>query len=696
MSRENSKIFTYAFCKSGALQFHSEQGVSTDPSKIVAMSQWPTPSTIMSLRGFLGLRGYYRKFIRGYGVIDAPLTVLLRKNAFKWSDDASKVFQALKHAVTHPPVLRLLDFTKPLTIECDASGLGIGAVLMQEGQPIAFMSQALKGKALFYSTYEKELLSLVSAVQKWRPYLLGQSFIIKTDQQSLKFLLEQKVGTATQQRWMSKLLGYDFTIEYKKGKENKVADALSRVFEDPGLPGLTCSLISFPNPDWLQELKLSYTTDPDTMILLQKLKDGSDIPKGYTMQQDLILKKGRLYIVKSSPFKRRILHYIHSNPQAGHSGYHKTVQRAKADFYWSGMRKDIRKLIKECSVCQASKVENIHPAGLLQPLPIPDQSWTDISMDFIEGLPISHGHSVILVVVDRLTKYGHFLSLSHPYTAITVANLFFTQVFKLHGLPQTIVSDRDAVFTSSFWKELFRLQGTTLSFSSTYHPQSDGQTEALNKCLEGYLRCYVGTKPTAWTLWLPMAEWWYNTNHHYSTGFTPFEALYEYPPPRLLSYVSGTTANAAVDNHLKSRQQITQLLKENLQKAQSRMEVYADKLRIEQSFKIGDWVYLHLQPYYQKSVALRRNLKLAPRFFGPFQIIQKVGSVAYKLALPPESKIHPVFHVSCLKKKLGQQVLPFPTMPPVDRNGELKPEPEAILERRMQKIGTRPATEVLV
>jgi len=169
------------------------------------------------------------------------------------------------------------------------------------------------------------------------------------------------------------------------------------------------------------------------------------------------LKKGRIYIVKSSSFKEKILHYIHSNPQASHLGYHKTLQGAKVDFYWPGMRKDIRKLIREFSVCQASKVENIHPAGLLQPLPIPRQSWSDISTDFIDGLPISYGHSVILVIVDRLTKYGHFFSLSHPYTAVTVANLFFTQAFKRHGLPQTIVSDRDAVFTSSFWKELFWL-----------------------------------------------------------------------------------------------------------------------------------------------------------------------------------------------------------------------------------------------
>jgi hypothetical protein len=186
--------------------------------------------------------------------------------------------------------------------------LGFGAVLMQEGQPIAYMSHALKRKALFFSTYEKELLSLVSIVQKWRPYLLGQSFKIRTDQQSLKFLLEQKVGMVTQQRWMSKLLGYDFTIEYKKGKENKVADALSRVFKDPGLPEeATCFMLSFPTPTWLEELKQSYTTDPKAMLLLQKLQDDTKVPKGYVLQQGLILKKGRIFIVHFSSFKDKIL-----------------------------------------------------------------------------------------------------------------------------------------------------------------------------------------------------------------------------------------------------------------------------------------------------------------------------------------------------------------------------------------------------
>jgi hypothetical protein len=193
-----------------------------------------------------------------------------------------------------------------------------------------------------------------------------------------------------------------------------------------------------------------------------------------------------------------------------------------------------------------------------------------------------------------------------------------------------------------------------------------------------------------------MAEWWYNTNHHSATGLTPFEAVYGYPPPSLLSYVPRTAANLAVDTQLKDRNVIINLLKEHLQLAQNRMKVQADKGRTERVFQIGDWVYLRLQPYRQTSIAVRKNLKLSPRFFGPFEVIQKIGYVAYKLALPMDARIHPVFHVSCLKKKLGLHSSALPTLPPVDVHGELQPEPEAILDRRLVNRKGRAITEVLV
>jgi hypothetical protein len=206
--------------------------------------------------------------------------------------------------------------------------------------------------------------------------------------------------------------------------------------------------------------------------------------------------------------------------------------------------------VVECEVCQRNKGETVKSPGTLQPLPIPPDIWKDISMDFITGLPKSGNKSVIMVVVDRLSKYAHFCALPHPFTASTVAQIFMDQVFKLHGMPKSIVSDRDPTFTSNFWQELFKLQGTQLHLSSAYHPQTDGQTEVVNKCLETYLRCFASEKQHQWAQWLPLAEWWYNTTYHTSTRMTPFEAVYGQKPPSVLSYLPGTSKVQAVDQTL--------------------------------------------------------------------------------------------------------------------------------------------------
>ena len=658
------------------------------------MLNWPFPTSLKSLRGFLGLTGYYRKFIKGYGLIAAPLTALLKKNSFKWTESAKRAFQDLKHAVTSPPVLALPDFSIPFTIQCDASGIGVGAVLMQQGRPLAYMSQAIHGKALQLSTYEKELMALVLAVKKWRSYLLGHNFKIQTDQQSLKYLLEQKMGTPLQQQWITKLLGYEFVVEYKQGKENKVADALSRKMEDQKEGKLYA--ITAPANTWLEQLRTSYAIDPKLQQIIKNLEQGSLASQNYKQRDGLLFYKGRLYIPASKELREQILYLLHSSPQGGHSGFHKTLHRAKSEFYWEGMRKEVRRFIKECDICQQNKSENIHPAGLLQPLPIPTKVWTDISLDFIEGLPNSESYSVIMVVVDRLSKYAHFIPISHPYTASKIAQVFLANIFKLHGLPNSIVTDRDPTFTSTFWKELFKLQGTTLKFSSAYHPQTDGQTEIVNKMVEQYLRCFSGDKPKGWVKWLPLAEWWYNTNIHASTKLSPFESVYGYPPPKLIPYTPGTTQLQEVENTLKTRDEIIRILRTNLQLAQDRMKKFADIKRTARSFNIGDLVYLRLQPYKQQSVVQRRNLKLSPRFYGPYRVLEKIGTVAYRLELPPEAKIHPVFHVSCLKEKLGERHQLVVTLPPADKDGVIRPEPEEILHRRLKKKKNHAVTEVLV
>lgn len=224
----------------------------------------------------------------------------------------------------------------------------------------------------------------------------------------------------------------------------------------------------------------------------------------------------------------------------------------------------------------------------------------------MEGLPISKGFDVIMVVVERLSKYAHFIPLRHPFTTKGVAEAFIKEVIRLHGFPETMVSDRDKIFLSRFWEELFKTQGTALHKSTTYHPQSDEQTEVVNICLEAYLRCFTGRKPSSWSQWLPWSEYWYNTSHHSSTKLTPFKALYGRDPPKLLRFGDVPTANAEVEVMIQERDALLQELRDNLASAQARMQVFANKKRRDVEFKEGDRMFLKLRPYIQVSVANRR------------------------------------------------------------------------------------------
>lgn len=238
----------------------------------------------------------------------------------------------------------------------------------------------------------------------------------------------------------------------------------------------------------------------------------------------------------SKKLRQSVLQWMQDSPQGGHLGRDATLKRIKQLFYRRGMRDEISNIILGVVMC-ANVVRMI--VLYLQPLPIPVAPWVDISMDFIEGLPMSFGKKVIFVVVDRLTKYAHLIPLKHPYAALTVAKHFMDEVYRLHGLPEKIVSDRDATFFSDFWKSIFNSMGVDLLFSSAYHPQTDGQTEVVNRCLKTYLRCMTSDNPCSWSLWLSLAEWWYNTNHHTAIGKSPFEALYGYEQPLHLPYIPG-------------------------------------------------------------------------------------------------------------------------------------------------------------
>jgi len=535
----------------------SQDGVATDPSKTQAMQTWPLPTTVTELRGFLGLTGYYRRFVQNYGIIAKPLTQLLRKKQFLWTTEATAAFCALKQAMTQTPVLQLPDFSQPFVVETDACATGIGAVLMQGGRPIAYLSKALGPTHQHLSIYEKEFLALIMAVEKWRSYLQRQEFIIQSDHKSLSYLSEQNLQSDLQRKAMTHLMGLQFRVVYKKGKENLAADALSRVGHL-----MAIQAVSEIKPLWLQEVLNSNVTYANAQTLLTQLTLASPDPQGYSLMDGLIRYYGHIWIGENTAVRTKIIAALHSSPIGGHSGIQATYYRVKQLFHWKGMKQDVEHFVKQCTICQQAKHEHSHPAGLLQPLPLPQGAWQDISLDFIEGLPLSGGSNVILVVVDRFTKYAHFLALKHPFTATKVAKCLLDSVVKLHGVPRTMVSDRDRIFLSSVWKELFTLLDTKLLYSTAYQHQTDGQTERVNQCLEMYLRCVVHHTPHKWKSWLSLAELWYNTSWHSSLGCSLFRALYGHDPNMGATPVLIETTNLSVTEMLEERATHTTLLRE--------------------------------------------------------------------------------------------------------------------------------------
>ncbi|KAL4304273.1 hypothetical protein GQ457_10G012910 [Hibiscus cannabinus] len=436
----------------------SSQGVEVDPEKIKAIQEWPRPTTISQVRSFHGLASFYRRFVPNFSSITAPLTGIIKKHSvFSWGKEQEEAFIKIKDCLTRAPVLALPNFDKTFEIECDASVVGIGAVLMQEKRPIAYFSEKLNGAALNYPVYDKEMYALIRALETWQHYFLPKEFVIQNDHEALRYI--------------------------------------------------TGGLM-------------------------------------------------------------------------GHFGVTKTLQTLKEHLFWPKMRRDVERLCERCVTCKKAK-SKVSPQGMYLLLPIPDFPWTDISMDFVLGLPRTKtGRDSIFVVVDRFSKMTHFIACHKTDDVVNVANLFFRDVVCLHGIPRSIVSERDVKFLSHFWRTLWSKLGTKLMFSTTCHPQTDGQTEVVNRVLSTLLRAVIKKNIKTWEDCLPHVEFAYNHDVHSATNMSPFEVVYGYNPttpldmlPLPFEHVMNRDGQSKAEFVKKWHQQV----KENLEKRTRQYETRANK-----------------------------------------------------------------------------------------------------------------------
>ncbi|GJR10226.1 putative reverse transcriptase domain-containing protein [Tanacetum coccineum] len=608
------------------------RGIHVDPAKIESIKDWASPKTPMEIRQFLGL-----------------------------AEKEENAFQLIKQKLCSAPILALPEGSEDFVVYCDASHKGLGAVLMQREKVIAYASRQLKVHEKNYTTHDLELGSVVFALKIWRHYLYGTRCTVFTDHKSLQHILDQKELNMRQRRWLELLSDYDCDIRYHPGKANVVADALSRKERiEPLRVRALVMTIGLDLPKQILEAQIE-AQKPENIInedvggMIRR-----DIPKERLEPRadGTLCLHSRSWIPCYGDLRSVIMHESHKSKYSIHPGSEKMYQDVKKLFWWPNMKADIATYVSKCLTCARVKAEHQRPSGLLVQPEIPEWKWDNITMDFITKLPrSSQGFDTIWVIVDRLTKSAHFLPIRENDPLDKLARLYLNRIVARHGIPASIICDRDGRFTSNFWRSFQKALGTDISMSTAYHPETNGQSERTIQTLEDMLRACVIDFGKGWVKHLPLAEFSYNNSYHASIKAAPYEALY------------GQKCRSPVCW------------------AEDRQKSYADRKRKPMEFEVGDRVMLKVSPW-KGVVRFGKRGKLNPRYVGPFKVLAKVGKVAYRLELPQElSRVHHTFHVSNLKKCYADEPLVMPLEGiHVDDKLQFVEEPVEIMEREIKRL----------
>uniref|UniRef100_A0A8C7YA87 Gypsy retrotransposon integrase-like protein 1 n=1 Tax=Oryzias sinensis TaxID=183150 RepID=A0A8C7YA87_9TELE len=629
--------------------------VRPDPAKVSAVVDWPTPATRKQLQRFLGFANYLRRFIRNYSSVAAPLTGLTSTSSpFIWTEAAEGTFRNLKRLFTTAPVLVQPDPSAQFIVEVDASDTGVGAVLSQRKgadsklHPWAFFSRRLNPAETNYDVGDKELLAIKLALEEWRHWLegAGPPFVVWTDHKNLSYIRTAKRLNSRQARWSLFFARFDFVVSYRPGSKNVKPDALSRqqepVVESQQPKTVIPASCVLGALSWQLErdIKAAQAREPDP---------GSGPPN-------------RLYVPRA--VRSQALQWAHATRLTCHPGVHRTVSFLRRCFWWPSLAKDAREFVLACTICAQNKVNNRPPAGLLHPLPVPSRPWSHIALDFVTGLPSSSGRTAIMTIVDRFSKAAHFVPLRKLPSAVETARLVIEHVFRLHGIPVDIVSDRGPQFISQLWKTFCAAFGPTVSLSSGFHPQSNGQAERTNQDLEVALRCVCSRNQTSWSTLLPWVEYAHNSMTSSASGMSPFESSLGYQPPLFPEQEKEATVPSV--QHLYRRcRRIWREARAALLRSSAANKRLADRHRLPApTYAPGQLVLLSTA-----NIKLRtESRKLSPKYIGPFKVERVINPVAVRLRLPRfRMRVHPVFHVSQLKPHVTSPLQPSPSQPPPPR-----------------------------
>lgn len=635
-----------------------ERGLRTDPAKVQAIVDFPTPSTRKEVKMFLGTASYYRRFIRNFSSIAAPLNALTstRKNAppFLWTEEAEHSFNELKSALVSAPILACPDFSRPFSVHCDASGYGIAGTLTQfleDGleHPIAYASRSLNRAERNYSATEREALGVVFSVEHFRPYLEGgPQFKVITDHSSLKWFFNLSNPTGRLARWGCRLSPYDFVIEHRKGKDNVVPDALSRAVPiltvDPSDPLL--------RDVWFDRLLAKCTkfpkSCPNYSVIDGRLCRYSKNKFGFSSEFDW------KEVVPS--FKRsEVLEFCHCSDTSPHFGIFKTFKRVSLRYFWPKMYQDVVNFVKSCEICSAYKHSQEPPKGLMGDPKVCSRPFETISIDLVGPLPRSRsGFTFLLVVVCCFSKYCLLFPLRRA-VGKSIAQCLENGVFLTHGVPRTVVADNGTQFTGSELQSLFQKYDIPqIHFTPRYCPQVN-TVERYNKTIVVAISILVKNDHRSWDTTLAKVQFALNTAVNETTRFTPFSLVHGREAiPSGKFY--GSSCSSPVDLSCASREDYVSKLgvlrdifgkvEDAIAKAHWKSAVYYDKGRRACEYNVGDIVWKKTFP--QSDASKFFMAKLAPKY-EKCRVVCKRSSLVYELESCSTGKHLGAWHVQYLK-----------------------------------------------